>query len=154
MKYILLSAAGILLIFLVALHYIPIGIEPLTEMYFEDHTKLPKNIFPTKDYNFSFTVHNLEYIYMDYSYLIKEEHNNQITILKNSSFSLANNGSITIFQPFKIKDKDFQRAEISIELTKLTENPNQRDPNLKNITLDLHFWVDQITGPTVTITPD
>ncbi|MFH1307313.1 MAG: hypothetical protein ABIH72_00495 [archaeon] len=143
MKYILIAAVIILGIFLFFLMKIPIGIEPLTELYFENHTKLPVNIFPDQKYNFTFTVHNLEYMEMNYSYKIYAEYGNITSQIDYGNLQLENNQSSTIYEEFRL-DEEFTRAKINIELERLQENPKQKDPNLKNQTLDIHFWVDEI----------
>ena len=71
MKYVLIAGLGILAVFLAVLYFIPLGIEPLTELYFENHTALPKNIFLDKNYDFSFTVNNLEYQDVEYNYIVE-----------------------------------------------------------------------------------
>lgn len=153
MKYILIVGIAILIVFLIVLSYIPIGIEPLTELYFENHTKLPKYIFLNKDYNFSFSVHNLEYMDMDYSYNIIAQYNNKTEMWDSGNFLLANNQTKTINQTF-IFLEPFDKAKISVRVDKLTENPMQKDPNLENITLFIHLWVDEIKPIEITITPD
>lgn len=152
MKYVLASSLVILIIFLAVLSMIPKGIEPLTELYFENHTLLPKYIFPNHDYNFSFTIHNIEYTDMDYNYTINALNNSGAVIYKISEgkFSLANNKSKTIFKKFKLP-KYFGRAEINIQLNKITSggkiNAERRfwwpDPNYPN-KIDIHFWVEEI----------
>ena len=61
MKTVVIGGVAILAVFLLVLLFIPLGIEPLTEVYFENHTTLPAYLFLDKPYNFSFTIHNLEY---------------------------------------------------------------------------------------------
>ena len=153
MKYVLIAGGCIVLIFLIALSFIPIGIEPLTELYFENHTKLPYLLFLNKPYNFSFTVHNLEYMDMNYKYEIAAEYDNKTSIFDSGIFFLENNQSKQIYESFSMNER-FDTAKVSVRLEKLDENPMQKDPNLKNVPLDLHFWVEAITGPTITITPD
>lgn len=153
MKYIIIAGILIVIGFLIALSYIPIGIEPLTEVYFEEHTKLPKYLFLNKSYNFSFTVHNLEYIPMNYSYEINIEYGNKTIGLDRGEIALGNNESRTIFESLKILE-NFEKARIGLEIKKLFENSLQKDPNLMNRTIDLHFWVEEITGPKIIITQD
>ena len=69
-KFIIIAAITILAIFLIALAQIPLGIEPLTELYFENHTTLPKYLFLNKTYNFPFTMRNLEYQEVKYNYTL------------------------------------------------------------------------------------
>ena len=160
MKYVLIAGIGIVIIFLAVLSFIPIGIEPLTEVYFENHTKLPKYLFTDRDYNFTFTVHNLEYQKMQYNYKITGEDENTLIEFDSGEFVLENNESISIFQSFSL-DKGFDKMKIKteIEKTKL-ETPEFEtklwwpDPNLENITIDIHFLVEEIKPIEIIITPD
>ena len=70
MKTVFIAGIVLLGIFLFVLAFIPLGIEPLTEVYFENHTALPAYLFLDKPYNYSFTVHNLEYQEMKYYYSV------------------------------------------------------------------------------------
>jgi len=153
MKYVLIAALAILIVFVIILTKIPMGIEPLTELYFENHTKLPKYLFLNKPYNFSFSVHNLEYMDMDYSYDIIIQYSNKTIPTNSGNFFLANNETKTIENSF-IMNEGFDKAKISVRLDKLIENPMQKDLNLKNISLFIHLWVEEIKGPTITIVPD
>ncbi len=153
MKHIIIAGIAIISIFIIILQFIPLGIEPLTEMYFENHTILPVYIFPDKPYNFTFTIHNLEYIDMDYLYNITIQYNSKTEEYDTKSITLKNNESQLFLNIFSLP-RNFEKAKISIELIKLTENKMQKDPNLKNITIDLHFWVEEITGPKIIIIPD
>jgi|SRR3989344_2447361 len=153
MKYILIAFVIILAGFIIALQFIPIGIEPLTEMYFNNHTKLPAYMFLNKTYNFSFSVHNLEYIDMNYNYSVALGYNNKTYILDKNNIYLKNNETATIFEEFRINEH-FERAVIDITLAKNLDNPMQKDLNLINKTIDIHFWIEEITGPKIIITPD
>ena len=160
MKHVIISAIIILAIFLIVLTQIPLGIEPLTEMYFENHANLPKHIFLNKPYNFSFTVNNLEYQDMKYNYDISVEYLNKTYELDSGAIFLSNNESETIYQDFILKE-NFERAKISIKLTKdhLDITPDFKkklwwpDPNYPN-EIDIHLWVEEIVGTTITITDD
>ena len=162
MKYIIISAIAIIVIFLAVLSQIPIGIEPLTEVYFENHTALPSNVFLNKNYNFSFTIHNLEYQDMLYAYTINalDVNDSLISEVGNEQIILFNNESKTIFQSFSFKNHfDRSKIQIIINKTMVGEEPKFRtklwwpDPNIGN-QIDIHFWVDEIRGTTITIVPD
>ena len=132
MKYVIAISIVILTIFILILTTIPIGIEPLTEVYFENHTKLPANLFLNRSYNFSFSVHNLEYKEMKYDYTIHAEYGNFSKLLSTNSFILADNQTSTFFHNFSFQEQ-FERAKIKVVVIK----ENQE-------TIDIHFWVDQI----------
>jgi len=158
MKYIIISGIVILAVFLVILAMIPKGIEPLTEMYFENHTSLPKLAFLDREYNFSFTIRNLEFTTMDYEYIIQafNESGDLIEELNRGWTTLANNESTSINETF-IFDKPFERAKVNVLLNKLTSgneaNAKRRfwwkDENYPD-SINIHFWVEEITGPKIT----
>ncbi len=162
MKYVFIGVAIILAIFLIILIQIPKGIEPLTEMYFENHAKLPKYLFLNKPYNFSFTIHNLEYTNMEYEYVINvgNETGEILSELDRKNISLSDNETITIYKEFSFNNH-FERSKINIQLNKITSSNKinaQRkfwweDPNYPE-TINIHFWIEEITGPKITITPD
>ena len=160
MKYIIISAVVILAIFLLVLTQIPLGIEPLTELYFEDHTELPKHIFLNQPYDFSFTVNNLEYQDMKYNYNVSVEYPNKTYEINSGEIFLANNESKTIYEVFTLRE-NFDRAKINIKITKdhLNITPDFKkkfwwpDPNYPN-EINIHLWVEEIVGTTITIIPD
>lgn len=160
MKYIIISAIIILAIFLLVLTQIPLGIEPLTELYFEEHTELPKHIFLDKPYDFSFTVNNLEYQDMKYNYNVSIEYPNKNYEINSGEIFIANNESKTIYEIFTLKE-NFERAKINIKLTKdhlgITPDFKKKlwwpDPNYPN-EINIHLWVEEIVGTTITIIPD
>lgn len=158
MKYLLVAGIAIVIGFIIVLSFIPLGIEPLTEAYFENHTKLPVNIFLFKNYNFSFSVHNLEYQNMSYFYNITTDYDNKTFVIDSGNFSLEDNETKTIAGNFSI-NKHFERTEIKIEIYKLNNVISFKnklwwpDPNYAK-EIDLHFWVDEIVPVKITITPD
>ncbi len=128
MKFVIISAIVILTVFIFALTRIPIAIEPLTELYFEDHTKLPQNISLDKEYSFQFTIRNLENKDMAYPYSVTKEYSNKIGIIDNAEIFLKNDETKTVTEKFKITEP-FDRAKIKV--------------NLKNKNQDIHFWVEK-----------
>ncbi len=142
MKYVLIAGGVIVAIFIIALMQIPIGIEPLTEVYFENHTSLPGNIFLNRNYNFTFTVHNLEYREMNYAYDMNIEYGNKSGTVNSGSFVLENNGSISFTKSFSFTEP-FNRAKIQTVVKK--DN---------NETIDIHFWVNEIVPIRITIIKD
>jgi hypothetical protein len=162
MKYVLIGGIVILIAFLVVLAFIPLGIEPLTEMYFENHTILPAYLFLNKPYNFSFTVHNLEYQSMAYNYTVEvyDENDTFLYELNKGRIYLAENESTSRFENFTMK-KPFGRVKINVNIVKddLGIVPDFKkklwwpDPNYPE-EIDIHLWVEEITGPKIIITPD
>ncbi len=101
--------------------------EPFTELYFEDHLNLPKEIELNKDYSFQFTVHNMENQKIDYTYKIGIQGDEPFPKTINIGFTtLEGNETRTIKQFFRIS-KEFQTARIIVEL----EGREQ----------EIHFWV-------------
>lgn len=161
MKYLIIAGIVIIGIFLIVLMQIPLGIEPLTELYLENHTELPKNVFLNKTYNFSFTVHNLEYQEVEYNYSANVYDINNTLLFKigGGKFTLGNNESETINGKY-LFDKAFDRAKIEIKIEKnLIGEPEFKrklwwpDPNYP-YAIDIHFWVDEIVQTKITIIPD
>ena len=160
MKYVITSAIVIITIFLLVLTQIPLGIEPLTELYFENHTKLPKHIFLNQPYNFSFTVNNLEYQDMKYNYNVSIEYPNKTYELDSGKLFLSDNESKTTYETFSLKE-NFEKAKINIQITKdhLNITPEFKtklwwpDPNYPN-EINIHLWVEEIVGTTIRIIPD
>ena len=101
--------------------------EPLTELYFEDHTKLPKAIVSEKEYQFGFVVHNLEYKDFIYDYSVIAEASKSATILAKGSFSLKHDEYKTVSEKFSISDEDLKTKIIV---------------NLDNKKQGIHFWVN------------
>lgn len=162
MKYVLIVAGIILGIFLLVLTQIPLGIEPLTELSFEDHTHLPKHLFLNKPYNFSFTVHNLEYQEMRYIYDVSafDENNTLLFKIDSGEILLANNDTKTTSETFTMNNH-FPRTKIIVNIKKdlSLETPDFKtklwwpDPNYPN-EINIHLWVEEIVGPTITFTED
>jgi len=156
-----MAAVAIIAVFLAVLSFIPLGIEPLTELYIENHTSLPFNVFLGKVYNFSFTTHNLEYQDVEYNYTVNayDVNNTLLAEIDKGSFVLANNESKTINEKYWFTNR-FERAKIEVVITKnLIGEPEFKrmlwwpDPNYPT-SIDIHFWVDEIVPTTITITKD
>lgn len=101
--------------------------ETFTELYFEDHLNLPSKIIPSKQYKFTFTIHNLENKDTDYSYIIYKYTAGQITSLDEGKISLKKDEYKTAEKtvgPFEAL-----RTKIVVHLT----DQNQ----------DISFWMDK-----------
>jgi hypothetical protein len=160
MKAILIGGIVILGIFLFILAFIPLGIEPLTEVYFNNHTALPAYLFLDKPYNYSFTVHNLEYQRMRYEYSVDafDESDKLLYNLDKGEFILEDNQSVRVDDRL-IMDEHFNRTKIVLNVQKdlSLETPAFKkklwwpDPNYP-MSIDIHFWVEEIRGPVIIIT--
>jgi uncharacterized membrane protein len=102
--------------------------ESFTELYFEDHQNLP-SLYATDDYEFAFTIHNLENQEMVYSYQVSIEYydNEKLidtNLLSESNVLLQHNESATITEEFKITE-DHDYAKVMIQA-------NEQE---------IHFWL-------------
>jgi hypothetical protein len=160
MKKVFIAGIVLLAIFLIVLSFIPLGIEPLTEVYFENHTQLPAYILLGKPYNFSFTVHNLEYQKMKYLYTVDafSEEDEYLYNMDKGEFELRMDEMGKIDETFKLVE-DFNRTKIQVNITKdlSLERPKFKDklwwpdPNYP-ISIDIHFWIEQVEGTSIIIT--
>ena len=92
--------------------------ESFTELYFEDHQDLP-SIYALEDYEFEFTIHNLENQNMDYPYKVEIEYYDneklkETTTLEESNILLEHNSTATITQEFEITE-EHDYAKIIVE---------------------------------------
>ncbi len=101
--------------------------EPFTELYFEDHLKLPQVYKTNANNSFRFTVHNLEYKTYTYDYYIKAIASDSARIISKGSFTLKNDESKTIKERISTEEAN-QRTKILIDL----DNKKQ----------SIHFWVN------------
>ena len=101
--------------------------ETLTELYFEDHLKLPNRIDPKKEYNFSFTVHNLEYKDMEYIYKVKAKSENSQYLITNGNINLKHDEYKNVAVVFKLKNIK-ERTKVEVDLA----GKNQR----------VRFWME------------
>ena len=102
--------------------------ETFTELYFEDHLSLPKEITLFKENNFKFTIHNLENKDMLYPYEVYIDVNGEKQSIDKSSVLIKNNEYKTITQTFIITTP-IQRAKIVVNLI----NKNQQ----------IDFWMGE-----------
>jgi len=162
MKKVLIAGVLIVILFLGVLWFIPLGIEPLTEVYFENHTELPKHLFLNQGYDFVFTVHNLEEQDMNYEYNIGvfDEEGKFMFEVGSGEFFLENEGAETFTQDFMFLEV-FDRARINVQVVKIPGDEKPwfekklwwPDPNYPT-EIEIHFWVEEIVGTTITITDD
>jgi nicotinic acid mononucleotide adenylyltransferase len=162
MKTILIAGIIIIGVFLFVLAFIPLGIEPLTEVYFENHTQLPVYLFLDKPYNYSFTVHNLEYQKMRYTYTVDtfDENGKLLYNMDKGEFILGMDEKSVIEESFKLAEH-FNRTEIVVNVSKdlSLERPKFKnklwwpDPNYP-MSIDIHFWIEEVEGTQIIITKD
>jgi uncharacterized membrane protein len=113
--------------------------ERFTELYFENHLNLSKNVEAGKQNTFKFTTHNLEYKQMTYSYevYIDIDGYNKISIDKNQ-FTINNDQYKTIEEAYQIF-VPIKRAKVLVNLI----NKNQQ----------IDFWIEENKETTIISTP-
>jgi hypothetical protein len=91
--------------------------EPLTELYFEDHLRLPTTFLPGAEETFRFTIHNLENKPTTYTYVVSV---NNAPITNPQRLTLANGAakSVSTDVPLDVKTP---RAYVDIELTNINQ---------------------------------
>lgn len=97
--------------------------EGFTELYFEDHTNLPK--FSDGNIEFTYSIHNLEN--KDYTYYVEiavERDGKEKEVLDNQKYTLSNNETKTVNA--KINVADFKKAKVIV--------------TLKEKDQEIHFW--------------
>lgn len=94
--------------------------ETFTELYFEDHINLPKIILPHENYNFTFTLHNLEYKDMEYPYVVYLETASKKIILDQGVIGVKDGG----YQSVKVDFGPLKpiRMKIVVELVNKKQN--------------------------------
>ena len=89
--------------------------ETFTELYFENHNNLPKTFERGKKYTFRFTIHNLEYQDMNYSYEINAIEGKEKFFIASGSVRLEQDEAKTIEESFS-SDKNYKRVKIEVRL--------------------------------------
>lgn len=111
--------------------------ETFTELYFEDHLKLPKKAVSGRDYSFRFTIHNLENKDINYQYEMHIEVDGEKQLLDKNYVFINNNEYKTILESVILK-QPLKKAKIAINLI----NKNQQ----------IDFWIEG-SAPTVIPAP-
>ncbi len=100
--------------------------ESFTELYFENHQNLPKNIELNKNNEFYFTINNLENTQFTYNYQITLDLDGTTKILKQEQITLNHNQKQPIYHQFKIQNS-FKQGKITITLLNKKQS--------------IHFWL-------------
>jgi hypothetical protein len=118
------NAAKIKKAFALALTHQP---EPLTELYFEDHTNLPQTIELGEKQSFRFTIHNLEYTPTTYTYEISSIDDVSNITFATGSTTLAHDAFATTAVQY-IESTTSGRVKIQVSLV-------GRDQSI-------HYWME------------
>ena len=102
--------------------------ETFTELYFENHASLPKQITLYKEASFNFTIHNFEGKNIVYFYETEIVNGDKISKLNHGEIFLTSNESKTIREKFTLT-KTFTKIMVRVKVI----NNNQ----------EIHFWVEQ-----------
>lgn len=101
--------------------------ETFTELYLENHLKLPKETTTDKVHTFTFTIHNLEYQTVIYPYeVVIQKENGEIIDLIVNQVELKHDETKQIPVNYVFK-QPVDRAKVTV--------------NLKNKDQAIHFWV-------------
>jgi hypothetical protein len=134
MKVVLAAAAILLIVLVVGLHYIPQNDEPLTELYFDNHTMLPTAATPVVTplpLQFSFAIHNLEGQSLEYRYTVVLQTGSENVTLQTGNVTLADNETMHI--PVNaIIYYSFNRASVNVGLVGRNES--------------IHFWLGELNS--------
>jgi hypothetical protein len=91
--------------------------ETFTELYFEDHLKLPKDTILEKSNSFKFTVHNLEYKDMDYPYEVYiASSGGKLQMIDKGTFTLKHDQYQTVLERYTLEE-EIKRAKVVVDLT-------------------------------------
>ncbi len=111
--------------------------ETFTELYFEDHTNLPKTFADRHSYSFRFTLHNLEYKDFTYEYEVRS--------IDEFGSSLLNKNSVTL------KHNEYRTIPVSFKTLKVTSKRFQVEVKILNKNQAIHFWIEKWIPPTPTV---
>lgn len=100
--------------------------ERFTELYFEDHLKLPTRAVKNDTYEFRFTIHNLEHKRMEYPYEVSADYDGQIQVFDRKKVTLDHDEYKTITVYFELVDQ-VDKVRMTVRLV----NKNQ----------DIGFWL-------------
>lgn len=89
--------------------------ENYTELYFENHQKLPAVVVPSHVYSFSFTIHNLENKDMNYSYEVYSQVGDNKFPINTGTIQLKNDEYRTVTNSF-VLSHSFNKAEVVVNL--------------------------------------
>lgn len=90
--------------------------ELFTELYFENHTNLPKQIVKGETISFSFTIHNLEGKDKEYPYVVYFKNDYGTTTVAQSTAFVKNNEYKTITESYTFKSAS-EKETLYVELT-------------------------------------
>ena len=94
--------------------------ETFTELYFDDHLKLPSNVKVNTPQKFSFVIHNEEYKTMTYPYIVYTASASGQTLIDLKSVTLQQNQYKTINEKF-IEPNAVKREEVVVKLQNLNQ---------------------------------
>lgn len=110
--------------------------EAFTELYFENHTKLPHSVTSSTPATFTFTIHNLENRDMKYHYTTYADLGNEKIVIDEGMVTLKHNAYKSLTERFTT-DHLFGRMKIIVALTNKQQQINfwveGNEPNAKKL---------------------
>jgi hypothetical protein len=89
--------------------------DTFTELYFENHTLLPKLVDPGKQYSFTFTIHNSTQNENKYSYTVYYDFNGVKYFLDSKDVTLKSNAYKSVKETF-VPTANLPKVKIVVEL--------------------------------------
>lgn len=117
--------------------------ERFTELYFEDHLNLPKQVEFNTSYPVSFTIHNLEGRQMTYDV--------QIALVGETSESPQVN---VLTQTVDVYANESKTVTIELRVPALFSERAKMIVNLANLDQTIHFWMEVPTYSLPSPSPD
>lgn len=121
--------------------------ERLTELYFTDHTNLPKTYKPDEAQIVKFTVNNLEYRTTYYAYIVSvmnDDESGEVINRAEGSFTLDHEQSKAIETPITITAKG-PRAKVKVTI--YYQGIKFGEDDLSDQEQSIHYWVEDSGAP-------
>jgi hypothetical protein len=150
MKFVVAGVVFLIVGFFFVLNDIPVGVEPLTEVYFEDHLEIPAQVRSNDIQEFSFVVRNLEYRDVRYYYNVGVfgENGELLKSIDAGSVELEHDESLSLDERYFL-DEGFDRAKVEVRLEKEFLGDVEvdgkywwADSNYPK-EISIHFWFDE-----------
>lgn len=123
--------------------------ERLTELYFTDHTNLPKTYTPDDNQVVKFTVRNLEYRSTEYTYVVgvmNDDETGELLSRASGKIQLDHNQSKDMETPITITAKG-KRAKVIVTI--YYQGIKLGEDDLSDHEQSIHYWVEDSGAPNV-----
>ncbi len=102
--------------------------EAFTELYFEDHLRLPVSIAPYSSYSFRFTIHNRTGQTQQYTYRVMAEQDKENVILDERMVIIDANEAQTIQESLTTEEEIPKKSRVVVSLLETNQH--------------ITFWMD------------